>query len=173
MRPLACLIALAIAAPAFAEEAAPPPPPHNTAGVDGALVLPLGDYADGVDFAAGALVRVELPVGTGFVTGRAGALFHAVKDNVANLTFIPLYAGYRLPVGGNGFYVAGELGITIGYASVDTGFGTASDSDSQLGITLGAGMKAGALDLRGSLFLPDVDDLMGLMGTVGYDFAAF
>jgi hypothetical protein len=173
MRPLACLIALTIAAPAHADEIAPPPPPHNSVGVDGAVVLPLGDYAQGVNFAAGALVRIEIPVGTGFVTGRAGALFHAVKDDVGNLTFIPLYGGYRLPIGTNGLYVAGELGITIGYASVDTGFGTASDSDSKLGITLGAGMKAGALDLRGSLFLPDVDNLMGLMGTVGYDFAAF
>jgi hypothetical protein len=171
MKKLAFMLALTAAAPAFADEGVPPP--HKTFGIDGAVVLPLGDYANGVNFAAGALARLEIPAGTGFITGRAGALFHAVKNNVANLTFIPIYAGYRMPLGTNGFYVAGELGITLGYASVDTGFGMASDSDSELGITLGAGMKMGALDLRGQLFLPDADDLMGLMGTVGYDFAAF
>jgi len=170
MKTLAFLLALTAAAPALADEVAPP---HRTFGIDGAVVLPLGDYADGVNFAAGALARVEIPAGSGYVTGRIGALFHAVKNDVASLTFIPIYAGYRYPMGPSGFYLAGELGITLGYASADTQFGTVSDSDSELGITLGAGMKTGALDLRGSLFLPDADDLMGVMGTVGYDFAAF
>lgn len=175
MKKLAFLVALTAAAtPAFADEPVPGvAPPHKTFGIDGAVVLPLGDYANGVTFAAGALARIEVPAGNGFVTGRAGALFHAVKNNVASLTMIPLYAGYRLPVGPSGLYLAGELGITIGYASADTQFGSVTDSDSELGITLGVGTKMGALDLRGQLFLPDVDDLMGIMGTVGYDFAAF
>ena len=30
-----------------------------------------------------------------------------------------------------------------------------------------------SLDLRGGLFLPDTDDLMGLMASLGYDFASF
>jgi hypothetical protein len=173
MKKLASLLALTVAAPAFAQPVPAPMPPPKTFGIDGAAVLPIGDYAEGVNFAAGALARIEIPAGTGFVTGRAGVLFHAVKNNVASLTMIPLYVGYRLPMGPSGLYLAGELGVTIGYASADTQFGSVSDSDSELGLTLGVGTKMGALDLRGQLFLPDIDDLMGVMGTVGYDFAAF
>lgn len=166
------LIATAVT-PALADEAAPLPPPMKTIGVDAVGVLPIGDYGDVARFAAGALLRLEIPVGTGFVTGRAGALFHAVRSNVANLTMIPIYGGYRLPVGTGGFYVAGELGITIGYASGNTAIGNVSSSDSEVGVTLSAGMRSGKLDLRGGLFLPDVDDLAAVFGSVGYDFAAF
>jgi hypothetical protein len=88
-----------------------------------------------------------------------------------------VYGGVKYSVGGgpDGVYVAGELGITIGYASADTGFGTASDTDSELGMTLGAGFKNGALDLRGALFIPDLGEIddPGIMGSVGYDFSTF
>jgi hypothetical protein len=47
-----------------------------------------------------------------------------------------------------------------------------SDSDTNFGMTLGAGYRMGKLDLRGGLYFPDVDnagDAMGIMATVGYD----
>ena len=102
---------------------------------------------------------------------------HQVNDNnigMTSLTFVPVFAGYRQPVGTGGMYVAGELGITFGYASADTGrFGSVSDSDSEFGFTLSAGLRRGSLDLRAGLFAPDLDDVHGFMGSVGFDFAAF
>ena len=149
--------------------------PKTLLGVDAAVVVPLGDYGDVASLAAGAMVRLEFPVGRGYVFGRAGVLMHALQDEYeGSLTFIPIYGGYRFPIDtSSGLYVAGEIGITFGYAEVETQFGSASDSDSELGMMLSAGMRRGRLDLRGGLFLPDTDDLMGLMASLGYDFASF
>ena len=164
-------ILLLLSVPAFADESIDPP--AKIVGVDAALVLPVGDYGKVANAGAGALVRLEVPVGTGFVFGRAGVIAHAVNDNYdGSLTFVPIYAGYRHPIGASA-YIAGELGITFGWATVDTGFGQMTDSDSELGVMLSAGMRRGKLDLRGGLFLPDADDAMGLMASAGYDFASF
>jgi hypothetical protein len=175
---LASTIAFAlIATPAVAladGEALP-----RTIGVDAAVVLPLGDYSNLATVAFGALAKVEIPVANKLaVTGRIGALYHITTDEFdGTLLFFPVYGGVKYSVGGgpDGVYVAGELGITIGYASADTGFGTASDTDSELGMTLGAGFKNGALDLRGALFIPDLGEIddPGIMGSVGYDFSTF
>jgi hypothetical protein len=174
---LAALLLLVAATPAFADEAivagAPPP---KTLGIDAVAVLPVGDYADVARFGIGATARLEIPVGAGFVTGRLGAIFHQVNDNggltdAASLTLIPAYVGYRYPLGQ--LYVAGELGITFAYASVDTPYGSMSDSDSELGLALMAGVRHGALDVRAGLFAPDADDALGVLASAGYDFAAF
>jgi hypothetical protein len=166
-----------LATPAFADEAivASAPPP-KTLGVDALAVLPVGDYAEVATFGIGAAARLEIPAGVGFVTGRLGAIFHAINDqgglvDAASLTLIPAYVGYRYPLGS--LYLAGELGITFAYASVDTEFGTMSDTDSQLGFALMAGTRQGALDIRAGLFAPDADDAIGLLASAGYDFAAF
>ena len=158
---------------AAADEIVATAPPPKTLGVDGAFVLPVGDYANAATVGVGALGRFEAPVGPGFITARAGVIFHAGNQTRAALTMVPLYAGYRQPIGTSGAYLAGELGITEIFASVNTGFGTMSASDAKLGLTLGGGYRHGALDIRGGLFAPDVNNVVGLMATVGYDFAAF
>ena len=164
---------------AFADEAivATATPP-KTLGIDALAVLPVGDYAEVATFGVGAAARLEIPIGPvgGFVTGRLGAIFHAINDqgglvDNASLTLIPVYVGYRYPLGT--FYLAGELGITFAHASVDTDFGTMSDTDSELGFALMAGARHGALDLRAGLFAPDASDAVGVMASAGYDFAAF
>lgn len=150
--------------------------PQRTFGVDGAVVMPMGDYANAVGLGAGAFGRLELPVATGgFVTARLGVIAHQVDAAMGgSLTLVPLYAGYRQPLGTGGVYLAGELGITFGYASVNTSqFGRVSDSDSDLGITLMAGVRRGTLDFRAGLFAPELDDVHGFMASVGYDFTAF
>lgn len=151
--------------------------PPRTVGVDAAVVLPLGDYGDVATLALGPLARAEFPVAPRLaITARAGVLYHLTKsDYDGSLWFIPIYGGarYSLGAGPDGPYLAGELGITIAYARADTGFGTASDSDSKLGGSFGAGLRRGALDFRAALFIPDlghVDD-PGIMGSVGFDFA--
>jgi hypothetical protein len=163
----------ASATTAAADELIATAPPAKTIGVDGAFVLPVGDYARAATVGIGALGRLEVPAGPGFVSGRAGVIFHAGAQTSAALTLVPLYAGYRLPIGASGAYVAGELGITEIFATVDTGLGRMSASDAKLGLTLGGGFKRGALDIRGGLFSPDVNNAVGLMATVGYDFAQF
>jgi len=166
-------IALALAlAPtlAFADDTAP----HKIFGVDGIAVVPVGDYANAAHFAAGGLARLELPVGPAYVTARSGVIANAMTNDagMTSLTFVPAYAGVRYPFGGGG-YVAGELGITFMFGSAQTGFGTASASDSKLGLTLTGGYRAGALDIRAGLFAPDVANAVGLMASAGYDFALF
>jgi hypothetical protein len=147
--------------------------PRTTLGVDGVGVLPVGDYGRVATLGVGVLGRLELPAGPGLVTGRLGAIFHAVSDANAGLSLVPIYAGYRMPLGAAGGYLAGELGVTVIIGTVDTGFGRMSASDSKLGLTLGGGWRRGALDLRAGLFAPDIDHAVGLMASAGYDFAAF
>lgn len=162
-----------VAPPAVTVVAAPATAPaRNTLGVDALAVVPVGDYANVTDLGVGAGVRLELRAGSGFVTGRIGALFHT-GDYSGRLTLVPAYAGYRHPIGTTGAYIAGELGITFAWATVQTQFGEASASDSELGMLLSAGVRRGALDLRAGLFAPDLDDAVGIIGTAGYDFAAF
>jgi hypothetical protein len=173
MNKLVLVSLVAFTSPVLAEEVLEAP--KTLLGVDAAVVVPVGDYGDVATLAAGAMARLEFPVGRGYVFGRAGVLMHALQDEFeGSLTFVPIYGGYRYPIDpSSGLYVAGEVGITLGFAEVETQFGMASDSDSELGLMLSAGMRRGKLDLRGGLFLPDSDDLMGLMASLGYDFASF
>jgi hypothetical protein len=165
--------AAAASSPATAEPLAVTADRHTTLGVDGVGVVPVGDYGRAATLGIGVLGRLELPAGPGFFTGRLGAIFHAINDGDASLTLIPLYAGYRIPLGTGGGYLAGELGITIAVGTVNTAFGQASGSDSKLGLTLGGGWRRGPLDLRAGLFAPDIDHAVGLMASAGYDLAAF
>jgi hypothetical protein len=160
---------------AFADEALlATAPPAKTLGVDAMAVVPVGNYANAANLGIGALGRLEVPAGPGYVTGRTGVIFHAMKSSVdASLTLVPIYAGYRYPLGAGGGYLAGELGVTIAFGSVETQFGSMSASDSEIGATLMAGLRRGALDFRAGLFTPDLDDAVGLLASAGYDFAAF
>jgi hypothetical protein len=162
----------ALSATAYADPLTVSARRENTIGVDGAFVLPVGDYANVATVGVGALGRFEAPAGPGFVTGRLGVIAHAMRVN-ADLTLIPIFAGYRVPVADGGFYVAGELGLSIEIGTVETSFGRMSANDTKLGLTLGGGLKRGALDFRAGLFSPDVSQVIALMATVGYDFAAF
>lgn len=172
----ATLVLLATVTPALADEAIATQTTvrPRTLGVDAMAVMPVGDYGDAANAGIGVLGRLEVPAGPGFVTGRAGVIFHSMSSNVdGSLTLIPIYAGYRYPFGTSGAYVAGEIGLTLGYMSVDTPFGSMSDSDSEIGLSAMAGWRRGTLDLRAGLFAPDTDDLLAFVASAGYDFAAF
>jgi hypothetical protein len=150
-------------------------PPPRTVGVDGVAVLPLGDYGQVASLAVGALGRIEVPAGDGYVTGRAGLVVNSTTGTATDtsLLMVPLYGGYRLPVGHAGGYIAGELGLTYITAGVDTQLGRMSVSSTKLGLTVGGGWRRGGLDIRGALFAPDLGQTAGLMASVGYDFVAF
>lgn len=148
------------------------PTAGNTIGADVAFVLPVDDaYRNTADFGVGPLARVEVPFGPGYYTGRAGFLWHkAAIDDVSFLIF-PIYGGYRYPVGTSGAYAAGEAGLSILYADTPAG----SETDTRVGMTLGGGFRKGSFDVRAAVFLPDVDldEAMGIIASVGFDFATF
>ena len=179
--------------------AQPPPPPGppapveapgassgNTIGVDAAFVLPTGDYADGVDAAFGVFGRVEFQVNPQLaVTGRLGGLLHAVSgeasDADVSITMLLLYGGirYNLSTSRDGVFLLGEAGLNNIRISVQ---GESVDETS-LTFNAGGGFQSGKLQFRGSLFFTasafedlsngDGTNLIGLMATVGYDFASF
>lgn len=166
------LSTLALVAIAAAPVAAAPAPPRRL-GIDAAVLVPIGDYADAASLAGGPLVRAELPAGPAVVTARAGAILHAMKVDGASLIYAPIWVGGRYPLGGSGLFAAGEVGVTIAHASADTGFGDASDTKTELGASLGVGLRRGALTVGGGLMLPDLGDTAALYASVGYDVAAF
>ncbi|MBL8623519.1 MAG: hypothetical protein JNK64_19585 [Myxococcales bacterium] len=163
-------LALALAA---ADARGDAPPPARALGADAVVALPVGDYADVASVAAGAMVRVAIPAGPAVATVRAGALLHAMKVDGASLIYVPVWAGARLPIGASGLFVAAELGVTIAHASVDTGFGDGADTKTELGASLGVGLRRGGLTVVGGLLAPDLGDTAALGASAGFDFATF
>jgi hypothetical protein len=156
----------------------------KTIGIDGGVAVPTGDWGDAVGFGIGALARFEMPIKDKLVfTARAGYIQHMEKEGDSALggdassttSEIPLFAGIRYVFSQSttsAIYGAAELGFVNYRISIDVGDESMSDSDTNFGMTLGAGYRMGKLDLRGGLYFPDVDeagDAMGIMATVGYD----
>lgn len=168
---LASFTTAALADDASVSATAPAP---KTLAVDALGIVPIGDYGEVATLGIGASARLEVPMERGFVTGRFGAIFHAMDERFdGSWMMFPLFAGYRYQVHPNGAYVAGELGLTYSRFSMETAFGKMSDSSTEVGLALTAGMRRGALDVRGGLFAPSIDDAWGLILSAGYDFAAF
>ena len=149
----------------------------KTIGIDGAVAMPTGDWSDAVGFGIGALARFEMPIREKLVfSARAGYIRHLEKDNTSTTASeIPLFGGVRYAFSQkdtNVLYGAAELGFVNYRLSTDVDGMSSSSSDTNFGMTLGAGYRMGKLDLRGGLFFPDLDhagDAMAVMATVGYD----
>lgn len=155
----------------------------KTIGLDGGFAMPTGDWAEGVGFGIGALARFEMPLRDKLVlTARAGYIQHLEKeadgdfgDSKSSTSQIPLFGGVRYAFSQratSAIYGAAELGFVMYRVSIDVGGESMSESDTNLGMTLGAGYRAGKLDIRGGLLFPDVGeagDIMAVMATVGYD----
>jgi hypothetical protein len=174
-------------------EPAPPPAPAaktRTIGLDAGIAMPTGDLADGVGFGFGVLGRFEMPLRPKLVlTARGGYLHHLAKDapggipggeaSKSSTSEILLLGGARYAFSQQpttAIYGVAELGLVSYRVSVDVGGESMSNSDTNLGMTLGAGYRTGKLDLRAGLFFPDAGELtdaMVLMATVGYDVTAF
>ena len=177
MKTAITLALLSLSTAALADDAAvtATAPAPKTVAVDALGIVPIGDYGEVATLGVGVSARLEVPMDRGFVTGRLGGIFHAMDDRVGDASWMlfPIYAGYRYPVHANGAYVAGELGLTYSRVSMETAFGKMSDSTTEVGLALTAGMRRGALDVRGGLFAPSIDDAWGLILSAGYDFASF
>lgn len=151
----------------------------KTIGADAAFVLPLGDYADGTDFALGVFGRFEYGVNDALsVTGRVGYLYNKVSSSNVSIGMIPVLVGASYKIGPSGLAVFGELGLTNIRVSLDN-FG--SDSRTEFSVGGGAGYQAGKLEARVGFFMPGSisngssgtsTTLYGLMASVGYNFAS-
>jgi len=158
-------------------------------GVDGGLVLPLGDWADVSGLGFGALGRFEFALDPQLsATGRVGYITHLEKNDRFKTSELPILAGLRLGLSGepDGLYVAGEAGLvnfTFRRPVASAVFGNqvggddkASDSELKFGATAGAGYRSGNLDGRAGIFIVSVSDFqetLGVMVTIGYNFAKF
>lgn len=192
---LASSVLVAAAATAASAQSSDPAAPAPAAapvrtkiiGVDAGIAMPTGDWSDAVGFGIGALARFEMPLGPGLtLTARAGYIHHLSKDQdtgfggsaSSSAAQIPLFGGVRYAFSQHAttaLYGAAELGLDMFRSSVDVGGQSMSDSDTNLGMSLGGGYRTGKLDLRAGLLFADigeVGDSMALMATAGYDLTA-
>jgi len=177
---LALLTSIAGSGQAEAQPAAPEPSAVGkvSVGVGGFVGIPLGDYGKAIDFGAGALVDVSYGLQQQTdLTARAGFIYLQTDSDSVSLSQIPIWFGARRYVGARsgGLFLQGELGFNRMEASVAAGdFGVSgSDSDTNLGVNLGAGIAKGKISAMAGLFVTDLDhasDSMLLGGTVGTSF---
>ncbi|HEU0030635.1 MAG TPA: outer membrane beta-barrel protein [Kofleriaceae bacterium] len=177
-----------VTTPALADTAGEPTPAVHakTLGVDGAIAMPTGAWGDASGVGIGALGRFEYALQPKLaITARLGFVQHLSKE--VDLGFgtadsstseIPVFGGVRYAFSQSAtssIYGAAELGFVVYRVSLDSDGMSKTGSDTNLGMSLGAGYRTGKLDLRGALFFPDageVDDAMAVMATVGYDLTA-
>lgn len=167
-------VALAtLTGPARAQEAEITASRARTITADPIVAIPIGDAADAAGVGLGASATLNVPVNPNLdVTGRLGLIYHLPKNDV-QLTFVPIYGGvkYRLSPAASSLYAAAEMGLTWGHAEADTGLGSISDSDTELGGTFGLGYATPSVDLRGGFFVPDlgeIDDAVAIMATASF-----
>jgi hypothetical protein len=144
-----------------------PTPVRARAGLDIDVAFPVGTFGDAANVGIGALLRYEHAIRPKLdLTGRAGFVLHLPKQTTflgitATSMFwaIPVLAGVKYAVAG-GLYVAGELGAFVGYTNttITTPFGDmeTSSSNTNPGMTAGAGFRAGDVDLRFGLHVLDL-----------------
>jgi len=173
-------------------EAAPPPvttpaaqaPAASTAlgggmllGADVRLAVPLSNFSNVASLGIGALARFEYILTPQVnLTGRIGFTYFLPKSvNGIDLHYwtIPILVGAKFAVIPN-LYVAGEIGLYNNHFTTEVPFfGTVSGSETDFGLTLGAGYRMGDLDFRASLEFLDVGnagDSMSLVVSAGYNF---
>ena len=180
------LLAVSLSGQAFAQEQ------KAAIGGDAAVVLPIGHWSDATGIMLGPLARFEYEVSPQLlVTGRVGYLYGLRKSTdvlgvktTYGINDIPLWGGveYYFGEAADGLYLGGEAGLNFLSFNVKTegdplvGSTSGSSSETDLGLNAGAGYRMGDLDLRGSLCIFDLGhagDSMGLMASVGYNFARF
>jgi hypothetical protein len=179
----------------------PPPPPHQNPmqppppaepkrtwlGADLGVVIPLGDYADGADFAAGALFRLDYIASPQVdLSIRAGYLWHKTDQPSGStgggdysLAMLPLLVGGEFKVGG-GAFVYGEAGLNVVQVSISFMGLSASESETYLSVGAGIGFRADRIKGKVGFWMPgrpengpegmrETTTLYGVLGTIGYD----
>jgi hypothetical protein len=149
-------------------------------GADGAFVVPLGNFSDGAGLGFGALLRYEYNIMPKLnATGRLGFVYHLGKDQTllgttVTTTFydIPVLVGAKYDII-DALYLAGEVGFFYNHASASVGGVSASTSETDFGLNVGAGYRMGDLEVRAGLQFNDLghaSDTMSIVANVGYSF---
>ncbi len=154
---------------------------HIRLGVDGALMIPVGNFSDNFGVGIGGLLRLEIEPLPGFaLTGRSGYIQHLTKTfsgrlvTDAKLGELPILVGAKFYTD-SGLYGALEVGGTYLNPSV-TGSITGinySSSAFYASAAAGAGLAIGPLDLGARLHSVDLGhpgDTLQIGFTVGLNF---
>jgi hypothetical protein len=147
-------------------------------GVSGLAGLPLGDFGEVLTFAVGVLGTVDYGVNPQLeLTGRLGLIYFVPDSDIDGLTFydIPVWGGgrYFIDPSGQGVYLHGELGLNMYKSEIEQGGQSFSNSETEIGVNLLAGLKAGKLLVEGGLYVGSIDessDSMMLGATGGTTF---
>jgi hypothetical protein len=158
----------------------------NTIGADASFILPTGDYADGVDAAIGVAGRFEHKLNPNLsIIGRLGFIYNLTSQDGLSVNMITLTGGARYNLSAtsaDGVFLAGDVGLNNIRSSIDVGGVSGSDSETKVTAFLGGGYQLGKIQAKASVFItPDVgggngtdsSTLIGVVATVGYDFASF
>ncbi len=156
------------AQPVPTESATPTPQPTpagtpaKTIGIDGAVILPLSDYADDAKLGFGLLLRYEIPrSGVFSITLRTGGLGHLAAERRDTLLLFPGFVGIQVRFADRWFFTA-DAGIMFRYQG---------DSAAAIGVAFGVGYRKGKGSVRGEILVPDLgtaDSTAGLMIAVGF-----
>ena len=150
-----------------------------TIGVEGAFVLPLGDWGDVTGIGIGGMAKGAYALNDEMsLSLRAGYIYHLSKDlDVAGATVeyssseLPILVGFRYTTS---FGLYGDL--SVGLVNLGATVGDHSDSEMKFGLLAGAGYTIMGLNISVNFFAPsigDVGDVMALLAVVGYDFVTF
>lgn len=146
----------------------------KTLAVDGAAIVPVGDWSDGAGIGIGALARLTIPVHPKIaITAHGGLIYHLAKGSMgadSQTIEVPVLGGVRYSFTPK-IYAASELGLVYLRTSISSGGSSMSGSDTKLGFLFAAGYRTGKLEARAGLYFPD-SDVMGIFATVGWDVTA-
>jgi hypothetical protein len=138
--------------------------------------MPIGDSSDAIDAGLGVIGSLDYTLNPQLeLTGRIGYIHLLTDGDGFTVSEIPIWGGarYFLSPSQDSVYLHGESGFNLFRVSVDTQFGSASDSETELALNLLAGKKFGKLVAEGGLYigsLDEVDDSLMLGGTIGMTF---
>lgn len=176
------LLGVLAASPHSQAKSSAPAPAKHTLGADFMVAIPVGDYADITGVGFGFLGRYELRLLPPFaLTGRLGFVAHAATKPSSNVKLrtweLPILVGGRY-ISTLGLWAGLEVGLVVMGAKVTVsglGFGdqTRKDSEAKFGLVLSGGYRWHDLDFGVALYVPDIDDYLGIGFTVGYNFAGF
>ena len=146
-----------------------------TIGIEGAFVLPVGDWGDATGIGFGGMAKGAYNLNEEMSLAlRVGYIYHLSKE-VAGMDLssseLPILVGFRYQTG-LGLYGDLSLGLVNCGAEADGH----SDSEMKFGMLAGIGFNIMSFNVAANLFAPslgDIDEVIGLMFIVGYDFVSF
>lgn len=146
-----------------------------TIGVEGAFVLPMGDWGDVTGIGFGGMAKGAYSLNESMsLSLRVGYIYHLETDLAGadvSTSELPILVGFRYTMP---FGLYGDL--SLGLVNLGASVNGHSDSEMKFGLLAGAGFTMIGLNFSVNFFAPslgDVDEVMALLFVVGYDFVTF